>query len=264
MNKEIYDDFSQDYDRFVNWQARLAMELPFLEKQLQLIEGQLRRKPNVLDAACGSGMHAIALAQRGFTACGSDISPKMIEKARENARTAGVQVNFKVAAFGSLKRVFQAEPEFPFDGILCLGNSLPHLLSIKEIQKALWDMANCLQPGGMVIFQNRNFDAVMEKKERWMEPQNRIEGSQEWVFLRFYDFERDGLITFNILRLQRSGSEAWQQKISSTKLYPLKRDTLAGLLEDSGFTDIRCFGALSDEPFDLASSGNLVVTARRK
>ena len=27
----MYDDFSEDYDRFVNWAGRLAYEMPFLE-----------------------------------------------------------------------------------------------------------------------------------------------------------------------------------------------------------------------------------------
>jgi glycine/sarcosine N-methyltransferase len=264
MNKEMYDDFSQDYDRFVNWQERLAIELPFIEQQLQIVERKINRKPKLLDAACGSGMHAIALARLGYSACGSDISPKMVGKARDNARAAGVNAKFIESAFGNLKHDFQTEPEFPFDVILCLGNSLPHLLTIIDLRKALQDIADCLQPGGMAFFQNRNFDAVMEKKQRWMEPQNHVEGSQEWVFLRFYDFERDGLITFNILRLQRSGTEAWQQIISSTKLYPLKRDTLTGLLEESGFTDIRCFGGMAEEPFDPITSGNLVVSANKK
>ena len=31
MNREVYDEFSQDYDRFVNWQTRLASEIPFLQ-----------------------------------------------------------------------------------------------------------------------------------------------------------------------------------------------------------------------------------------
>jgi hypothetical protein len=34
----------------------------------------------------------------------------------------------------------------------------------------------------MIIIQNRNFDAVIENRNRWMEPQNHIEGTQEWSF----------------------------------------------------------------------------------
>ena len=62
----MYDDFSQDYDRFVDWPGRLAVELPFLEARLK--EGGARR---VLDAACGTGMHALALAERGYEAAGA-------------------------------------------------------------------------------------------------------------------------------------------------------------------------------------------------
>lgn len=29
-NEKIYDEFSGNYDRFVNWEGRLALELPFL------------------------------------------------------------------------------------------------------------------------------------------------------------------------------------------------------------------------------------------
>jgi len=36
----LYDPFSADYDRFVNWKERLAYELPFIET----INKQNRRK----------------------------------------------------------------------------------------------------------------------------------------------------------------------------------------------------------------------------
>ena len=39
----MYNAFSVNYDRFVNWQERLAFELPFLESQLQSLvqDGEL-------------------------------------------------------------------------------------------------------------------------------------------------------------------------------------------------------------------------------
>lgn len=80
----LYDPFSADYDRFVNWRERLAYELPFLEQQLTAASAR-----RVLDVACGTGMHAIALAQRGYDVTGADLSAGMIERARENAREIG-------------------------------------------------------------------------------------------------------------------------------------------------------------------------------
>jgi 2-polyprenyl-3-methyl-5-hydroxy-6-metoxy-1,4-benzoquinol methylase len=173
MNKQVYDEFSKDYDRFVNWQTRLGYEIPFIQKYLRRAEARNKRRAHLLDVACGSGMHIIALAKQGFITSGVDLSPKMIEKAGENARAAGVKVNFRESSFGNLQADLLDQPEFPYDMITCLGNSLPHLLSTEQIQTTLWDMANCLNPGGYLLFQNRNFDAVLELQERWIQPQSR-------------------------------------------------------------------------------------------
>lgn len=263
MSQSTYDDFSHDYDRFVNWEARLAAELPFVRTFLTALEKETRERPCILDAACGSGMHAIALAAEGYNASGADFSPGMIAKARENALQAGAHMSFKAAPFGSLAEAFRHESPFPFDLIMCLGNSLPHLLSSAHIHSALLDLAACLRPGGCLILQNRNFDAIMDRKERWIAPQSRQVGDGEWIFLRFYDFDPDGLITFNIVRLHRINKDGWQQKVSTTRLYPLKEAEMLNLLQESGFTRVERFGLMADEPFDPSSSENLVIVARK-
>ena len=77
----MYDQFSSDYDRFVNWPNRLVVEMPFIERQLQAIALEAAGPARVLDAACGTGVHAIALAQRGYRVAGADLSAGMIERA---------------------------------------------------------------------------------------------------------------------------------------------------------------------------------------
>ena len=84
----MYDDFSVDYDRFVDWPERLAVEMPFIVEQI----GDSAR---VLDAACGTGMHAIALGQQGHEVAGADLSPGMIKRARANAEAAEADVRFE-------------------------------------------------------------------------------------------------------------------------------------------------------------------------
>ena len=249
----LYDDFSSDYDRFVNWPGRLELELPFLENQIK--DAGAKR---VLDAACGTGRHAIALAKLGFEVAGADLSEKMTERAEANAKSAGVSVQFKAVGFGELNAAFGRQS---FDALLCLGNSLPHLLSADDLQKALVDFATVLKPGGLLIIQNRNFDAVMKTRQRWMEPQSAREGDAQWLFLRFYDFEPDGLINFNILTLKRQGEQGWQQSILSTPLRPILSGELQSGLEKAGFTGITLFGDLAGSPFNADSSGNLVIMA---
>ncbi|WP_055401606.1 MULTISPECIES: class I SAM-dependent methyltransferase [unclassified Mycobacterium] len=54
-------------------------------------------KGEVLDPGTGPGHHAIYYASKGYSATGIDGSAAAIERARENARKAGVSVNFEVA-----------------------------------------------------------------------------------------------------------------------------------------------------------------------
>ncbi len=261
----MYDTFSSDYDRFVNWENRLAYELPFLEQQIQTVAGPGGQAPRVLDAACATGMHVIALAQRGYPAAGADLSGSMIERARANAVVAGVEARFEAAGFGALEAAFGAQS---FDALLCLGNSLPHLLDRAALAGALADFAACLRPGGLLLVQNRNFDAVLAARERWMEPQAHREGAREWIFLRFYDYEPDGLINFNVVTLYRDGPRApggdgWQQRVASSRLYPLRAEEAAGLLREAGFSQVDLYGNMTGSPFDPAASGNLIIAARK-
>ncbi len=250
----MYDAISADYDRFVNWQGRLALELPFIIEKLHAVNAR-----QVLDAACGTGMHAIALAQCGFITSGADLSQGMVERAQANAGSAGVQVQFERAGFSSLAEVFSAAA---FEAVLCLGNSLPHLLSLSELCAALADFAACLKPGGLLLLQNRNFDAVMAHHERWMEPQAQAEGDSQWIFLRFYDFEPDGLLSFNMVTLKRAGQDTWTQSIATSRLRPLLKGELVSCLVQAGFSDIQVFGSMAGALFDAATSPNLVLIAR--
>ena len=261
----MYDTFSSDYDRFVNWNARLAVEMPFIEQKLQEVKAV-----RVLDAACGTGKHAIALAQRGYSVVGADLSAGMVAQARKNIERTGVAARFEVAGFGELASRLNGS----FDALLCLGNSLPHVLDTAQLAAALQDFAACLRPGGLLLIQNRNFDcnsvadgnpvAVIAQRERWMEPQSHQEGDAEWLFLRFYDYLPDEKINFNVVTLKRTGAEGWKQQVTTTPLRPIIQAELSQALEKSGFEQIVGYGNMAGAPFDPKSSGNLVVTAIRK
>jgi glycine/sarcosine N-methyltransferase len=263
MTKQDYDNFSKDYDRFVNWKERLSAEMPFIKQQLGTIRPDTDQPLRVLDSACGTGMHAIALAEMGYRVSAADISSEMIKKARENAHVAQQDVDFKSAGFGDLAHSFISPSQPNFDALFCLGNSLPHLLSENALQTALEDMAACLRPGGLLLLQNRNFDAVMSEHNRWQGIQSYQEDRAEWLFVRFYDFDPDGLITFNIIHLQKNTGETWRQEISTTRLFPLKQDILLPLLKNAGFGSLNCYGKMGFEAFDAQKSGNLVITATK-
>ena len=75
-----------------------------------------RARGRALDLGCGTGTHAIYLAQQGYNVVGVDFSPKAIELARRKAADAGRTVDFHI---GDVTRLdFLSEP---FDLILDMG-----------------------------------------------------------------------------------------------------------------------------------------------
>jgi glycine/sarcosine N-methyltransferase len=281
----LYDALSDDYDRFVNWENRLAYEMPFIERTLREVDAC-----RVLDVACGTGMHAIQLARRGYKVVGADPSVPMIGRAREKGSVGDLaygEVRFIVAGFGELAEKLALSPALretcpepsrrvegpvlspveglsgPFDAVLCLGNSLPHALTAGDLSDALADFAAVLRPGGLLLIQNRNFDAVLARRERFMGSEAHREGDREWLFVRFYDFNPDGTITFNMIVLRRDAEGQWSQQVEATELCPLIYSELITSLTAAGFTDIVCYGDMQGAPFDPDRSPNLVVTARK-
>jgi glycine/sarcosine N-methyltransferase len=253
MSVPLYDDLSSDYDRFVNWPARLAAELPFLEAQLAT-----RGARRVLDVAAGTGRHAIALARAGYSLAAADLSAGMVARARQNAAEADVALDLAVAGFGVLRRALPG----PFDAVLCLGNSLPHALDDAALSAALADMAAVLRPGGLLLLQLRNFAPVLAERRRFMPPETQREGDREWLFFRFYDFEAP-LLQFHVLRLYRQGAEPWQTRLGSTPLRPWLAGDLLPALSAAGFGTVTRYGNLRGEPYDPAASSDLVLLAER-
>jgi SAM-dependent methyltransferase len=55
----------------------------------------VRAEQNVLDVGCGTGVVAITAARIGGRVRGVDLTPELLERARENARIANVEIAFR-------------------------------------------------------------------------------------------------------------------------------------------------------------------------
>lgn len=84
-------------------------EVEFLWGALSLSAGS-----RVLDVGCGPGRHALALARRGATVTGIDISEEFVRLAGEAAHTEGLACEFQVADARHLPYDGQ------FDAVICL------------------------------------------------------------------------------------------------------------------------------------------------
>ncbi len=255
-----YAQFSKNYDRFVNWKERLAVEIPFLQSELASLAAGPNERVRVLDTACGTGQHLIALADAGFNCAGADISAGMVKQAVSNIAATGHTIPVYEAGFLDLAASFEGQR---FDAVLCLGNSLPHVLNQPDLVNALSQFHHLIRPGGKLIVQMRNFDPIIDKHERWMPPQTYREDGRTWIFFRFYDFDPDGRITFNIAVLDDEGGETFHQELITNRLWPLTSELMLEVLEQVGFQEVRLLGDLQGSAYDQKTSGNLVVVARR-
>lgn len=70
-----------------------------------LVENHRLQPGRAIDLGCGAGANAIFLAQHGFEVTGVDFAEAAIEKARQRADEAGVQVNFVVDDLTNLQQI---------------------------------------------------------------------------------------------------------------------------------------------------------------
>lgn len=100
-------------------------------------------KDRVFEVGCGTGATALLLASGVAEIRGTDISPKMIEIARERAGQAGANnASFEVAAADASMAMVQG-----YDAVL--GFNLFHLT--QDLEGFLTDLHNNLRPGALFI-----------------------------------------------------------------------------------------------------------------
>ena len=266
----FYDALAPMFDVMTDWNARLSAEGPFLKA---ILEGA--GATSVLDAACGSGGHALALAQWGYTVAGVDASPVMVDMARRKAAELAVDAPFAVADLAGLAELATARRDddsalgvqrlAPFDAVLCLGNSLPHLPTHADLVHGLRGMAAMLKPGGLLVLQNLNYDLRWQKQPRWFAAQGgRLDGREVLVW-RFADYDQpSGQIAFHIA-LFTKGEDGWKVDVHTTPHRPVFRADLFAALAEAGYEAPRAFARMSSpaEPFDPGASPDLVVVATK-
>ena len=254
---DFYDALAPLFDTMTDWEARLQAEGPFLRQVLDAGKARL-----ILDAACGSGGHALALARWGYRVAGADASPGMIALARAKAAAEDLDARFVVANLTDLSLVFAD----PYDAVLCLGNSLPHLLSQEALVAALRGMAAVLRPGGVLVLQNLNYDLRWRTRPRFFAAQGGVLDGVDVLVWRFADYDdAQRQIAFHIALFRRGAGRDWDVQVHTTPQRSLFCADLLAALAAAGLGDVRTYGrlALPAEPFVTDRSPDLVVVARK-
>lgn len=152
--EEYVTGFVDKWDELIDWKARYASEGSFFVEQLKS-----RGVRKVLDVATGTGFHSVRLLEEGFETVSADGSPEMLAKAFANGLNYDDHILRVVCADW---RWLNRDVHGTYDAIICLGNSFTHLFSERDRRKALAEFYAMLNPEGVLILDQRNYDALLD------------------------------------------------------------------------------------------------------
>ena len=230
---DFYDDLAEAYHLiFADWNHAISWQGEVLSK---IIQSKLASSvgATVLDCSCGIGTQAIGLANHGFKVTGTDLSPVSIERAKKEAVSFGVEINFGVADFCSLDK----DVSGVFDVVLSADNAVPHLLSDEDLYLAARNMYSKVKHDGVLLITMRDYDVLAKEKPRASEPRVLDEGKR--IVFQVWEWADDAktYLTNHFLLQEMNGQ--WITKHNKTRYRALQRDELSFILSKVGFTDIK-------------------------
>lgn len=220
--QEYIQQFVEKWDNLIDWDKRGEGEGTFFIDVLK--EYGVRK---VLDVATGTGYHSVRLLNAGFEVVSADGSPEMLYRAFENAKTQGQILRTVQADWRWLCKDIHEK----FDAVICLGNSFTHLFSENDRRKALAEFYSVLRHDGILILDQRNYDAILDfgysSKQKYYYCGEDVEAEPEYI--------DDGLARF---RYKFDGDK----ESYYLNMFPLRRDYTRKLMKEVGFQNVDTYG----------------------
>lgn len=232
--QRFYDQLASEYHLiFADWRKSVRWQGEVLGS---LICKEMGNEPlSVLDCTCGIGTQAIGLALLGYDVSGTDISPEAINRAKREANSFGVSINFSVADLLTLNRQVSGV----FDVVISCDNSLPHLLSDKNLEVAAYNIRSKLRSNGVFLASIRDYDEILKERPKSTMPQVFDNTDGRRIVFQVWDWlegERNYLFHLFIVR-EILGD--WKVSMYSAQYRAVRRQELTDILTRAGFSNIR-------------------------
>ncbi|MDR8393922.1 class I SAM-dependent methyltransferase [Aliifodinibius sp. S!AR15-10] len=233
MMKTFYDELTPYYHLiFADWEKSITRQATALDDIIKLNWGS--QVTSIVDVACGIGTQVIGLAQKGYDVKGSDLSPKAIERAREEAEKRGLDIPYSICNMLEVSSHYSSL----FDVLICCDNSLPHLLSDHKIKQALNEFYHCLKPGGGCLFTVRDYEKE-DTTSLLIKPYKvHIVQGVKYILFQLWEFAGD-IYDLSLYLTIDDGKDEAKTHIFRTKYYAVTISKIIKLMKEVGFTKVK-------------------------
>jgi SAM-dependent methyltransferase len=211
------------------------------EPQIQFLKSLLKPVGSVLDLACGSGRHSIALSADGYMLVGLDGSRSLLKIAKQRSHNIPV-------VLGDIR--FLPFKTGTFAATVSVDTSFGYLPSEADDKNCLSEVRRVLSQEGLLVIDvfNREYLAL---KYKWQTNSSKEKEYPSFILQqkRIISDSSDWLCDSWTISDKRDG----QVRFFKHKVRLYKKDKLSGLLEGAGFRVNRVLGGYKGETFSVNS-----------
>lgn len=235
---EYYDELFPVSEDIPNFFRRLQIELK------KGMPGQAAALVRYLGIGCATGNLENKLAGSGFDITGIDKNASMIETAKRRMKRGFSTTRFFEMSTIDMRRFLK---QGSFNVIACLDNTLPYLTDETLLRKFFHDAKELLAPGGRLVLQTLNYDAIPADKPSRLPDRSSVRVTLQ----RGYIPDAEGLLTLDSALELGNGKKILLQK--TTKVVPLSSTRVEALAREAGFTSCSLFGSYSGDSWSKES-----------
>ncbi len=240
MNESFYASWAEHYDAVFP-----------VGPKARFVSAHLPPSARVLDLGCATGGVDFELVALGHSVHGLDLEPSLVDRARARLDPESrSDLSFAVGDMLALP-----PPRRAFGGVICLGNTLVHLLARPDRVAALTTMADQVGPDGRLVLQIVNYDRVLTDGVRALPL---IDNDVVRFERRYVDVDPARLTFEADLTVKCTGATL----SVSQPLVPLTRAGLDSELREAGWRPGAWFGDYRGAPWGPGSFGCIVVADR--
>lgn len=156
-----------------------------------------------IDLGSGSGFQSIALAKTGFSVKAIDICKKLLDELdskKENLDITTIQ--------GDLLNFNSLVPENT-DLIVCMGDTLPHLESIDDIDTLFKNVHDNLNFKGKFILTFRDTSVKLKNTDRFIP----VRSDENTIFTCILEYEDDFINVYDLI--YKNDGDKWKMNVSN-------------------------------------------------